>query len=73
MKVFISHAKEQADLAEKITVKLRARGHKVFFDEHTLAAGAEYDNRIRKAILGCDLFIFMISPESVRHGSYATH
>lgn len=71
MKIFISYAREQQTIAERCATRLRAEYHKVFFDKDNLASGERYDTPIRQQIAGCDLFIFLISPQSVESGSYA--
>ena len=50
---------------------LREEGHSVFFDRVSLPPGEGYDSRIRSAVEKCNLFIFLISRESVSEGSYA--
>ena len=70
MQVFISFASEQRESAELIAVALRERGYKVFFSKDTLPAAQSYDLRIEKAVKSSDLFVFLISPESVTKGKY---
>jgi len=70
MKIFLSYASEDRELVEPIYLALRAQGHKVFFDRTDLPPGEEYDIRIRQAIEGCHLFIFLASPASLDAGSY---
>jgi hypothetical protein len=71
MKIFISHASEQHDLADLLTIALRGQGHKVFLDRDDLPPGNSYDDRISHAVEQCNLFIFLISPQSVEANSYA--
>jgi hypothetical protein len=71
MKVFISYASEYRKVADRIAVGLRQESVDVFFDRDQLPPGGAYDTRIRKAIKQSDLFIFLISPESVSENSYA--
>jgi hypothetical protein len=71
MKIFLSYAREQARIAQSISIRLLDDGHKSFFDLTTLPVGRSYDAKIRDAIRGADLFIFLISPESIRENSYA--
>jgi len=71
MKVFISYASEYRDIADRIAVGLRQEGFSVFFDRDQLPPGGGYDTRIRKAIKQSDLFIFLISPESISENAYA--
>lgn len=71
MKIFISYANEHRSVADSITIKLRGEGHTVFFDKDELPPATSYDSPIRAAITDCDLFIFLISPESIAKNSYA--
>jgi nucleoid-associated protein YgaU len=43
----------------------------VFFDREDLPAGRSFDDYIRNAIEESDLFVFLISPESVADGRYS--
>ena len=70
MKLFVSFASQDRSTAEQIALALGA-SHEVFFDRATLPAGGDYHTHIRKYIAGIDVLIFLISPESVRSGSYA--
>src|SRR5262245_50949659 len=70
MKVFISHASEQAEMARSIEIALRGEGHSVFLDRSSLSPGDTYNDHIRDAIARCDLFIFLISPEAIAQGRY---
>ena len=69
--IFISYAGERRSVADSIAVRLRGEGHTVFFDKDSLPPADSYDASIRQAITDCDLFIFLISLESVTPGSYA--
>ena len=71
MRIFLSYASEHRRQAEGIAIRLRQDGHEVFFDRQTLEPGKEYDRTIRREIDACELFVFLISPESVARGSYA--
>jgi hypothetical protein len=71
MKIFLSYAHEQRRIAEEISVALSVRGHEVFFDRSALKPGKEYDSPIQKAIDECDVFVFLISPASVKKETYA--
>ena len=71
MRIFLSYASEHRRQAEGIAIRLRQDGHEVFFDRQTLEPGKEYDRTIRREIDDCELFVFLISPESVARGSYA--
>ena len=71
MKIFLSFASPDRSDAERIQLALLGAGHEVFFDEASLAPGSDYNSRIRKAINECQVFVFLISPNSVGHGRYA--
>ena len=71
MNIFVSYASERRTVADSISVKLRGEGHTVFFDKDDLPPAESYDASIRKAITDCDLFVFLISPESIAKSSYA--
>jgi hypothetical protein len=71
MKVFLSYASEDRALAEEVQLALAGAGHEVFFDRESLPAGGDYHEKIRNSVEGSDLFVFLISPDSVAQGSYA--
>jgi hypothetical protein len=71
VKIFVSYSSEDRAIADALAVGLRQDGHEVFFDRDNLRAGEEYHARIRNDIDACDLFVFIITPGSVRSTSYA--
>jgi hypothetical protein len=71
MKAFISHSHAQADDADALALALRGAGHKAVLDRDFLKGGDEFHAALRKAIQSADLFVFLISPQSVREGSFA--
>lgn len=70
MKIFLSYASPDRPVAEAIQLTLLGAGNEVFFDEASLPPGSDYNSRIREAINKSDVFIFLISPNSVTHGRY---
>jgi HEAT repeat protein len=70
MKIFLSYASEQSELAKDIALALRAENHMVFFDRSSLASSEPYNADIRKAIENSQLFVFLISPHSATAGRY---
>ena len=70
MRIFLSYSSNDRDVADRIHLSLVAQQHDVFFDREDLAPGLEYDGRIAREIQRTDLFIFLISPESLRPGRY---
>ena len=71
MRVFVSYASEQRTTADRIANGLRQAGHRVFFDRDALQPGDGYDDAIRREIEKSDLFVFLVSPQSVESGGYA--
>jgi len=71
MRVFISYASEQRNLAERLTLGLRNEGHGVFFDKEALPAGVSFDDRIRSALRRSQIFVFLVSKASLQKGGYA--
>ena len=71
MKIFLSYASEDRARAEEIQLALAGAGHEVFFDRQSLPAGGDYHERIRASVDEADLFVFLVSPDSVAEGGYA--
>src|SRR5215210_1921139 len=59
--VFLSYASQDADAARKICEALRASGIEVWFDQSELRGGDAWDQKIRKQIKECALFVPLIS------------
>jgi TolB-like protein len=59
--VFISYASQDAQAAQRICEALRAAGIEVWFDQSELRGGDVWDQRIRREIHECALFIPIIS------------
>lgn len=70
MKIFLSYASEDRREAESIYYKLVNADHTIFFDRRSLSPGKEFDSEIKREINESDLFIFLISPNSVDASSY---
>jgi hypothetical protein len=70
MKIFLSHASQDNAVAESIAFSLRSRGYRVFLDRDDLPAGVSYDQQIERAVKDSDIFIFLISPDSVAEARY---
>jgi len=68
--VFLSYSSEQTDAATRIELSLKEDGHKVFRDRSSLPAGEAFDARIREAVADSDVFVFLITRESVSAGRY---
>lgn len=69
--VFLSYASQDAQAAQKICATLRAAGIEVWFDQSELRGGDVWDQKIRREIRDCALFIPIISANTAsRHEGY---
>src|SRR5215471_9423817 len=62
--VFLSYASQDAEAAQKICEALRSAGIEVWFDKSELRGGDAWDQKIRRQIKTCALFIPVISKNS---------
>jgi TolB-like protein/Tfp pilus assembly protein PilF len=69
--VFLSYASQDAQPAQRICGALRAAGIEVWFDQSELRGGDAWDQKIRREIHECALFIPVISANTAsRHEGY---
>ena len=69
--VFLSYASQDAEAAQKICEALGAAGIEVFLDQSELRGGDAWDQKIRREIHDCALFIPIISANTAsRHEGY---
>jgi TolB-like protein len=59
--VFLSYASQDAEAARRICESLRAAGIEVWFDQSELRGGDAWDQKIRRQIRECALFVPVIS------------
>src|SRR5476651_648453 len=59
--VFLSYASQDAPAVERIAGALRAAGVEVWFDKNELVGGDVWDQKIRRQIKECALFVPVIS------------
>ena len=59
--IFLSYASQDREAAQKICEALRAAGIEVFLDQSELRGGDVWDQKIRREIHDCALFIPLIS------------
>jgi TolB-like protein/Tfp pilus assembly protein PilF len=62
--VFLSYASQDEEAAHKICETLRAAGIEVWFDKSELRGGDAWDQKIRRQIRECSLFLPIISAHS---------
>src|SRR4051812_31333319 len=60
--VFVSYASQDSEAAKNICDALRAAGVEVWFDQSELVGGDAWDQKIKKQIRECALFVPIISP-----------
>jgi TolB-like protein/Tfp pilus assembly protein PilF len=69
--VFLSYASQDAGAAKRISDALRAAGIEVWFDRSELRGGDAWDQKIRRELHDCALFIPIISANTAaRHEGY---
>ena len=69
--VFLSYASQDAEAARRICESLRNAGVEVWFDQSELRGGDAWDQKIRRQIRDCALFIPIISANTaLRHEGY---
>ena len=66
--VFLSYASQDAEAARRIADALRAFGVEVWFDQSDLRGGDAWDQKIRKQIHACTLFLPLISATTQERG-----
>ncbi len=69
--VFLSYASQDAEAAQNLCNALRGAGIEVWFDQSELRGGDAWDQRIRREIRDCALFMPIISARTeFRHEGY---
>jgi TolB-like protein/tetratricopeptide (TPR) repeat protein len=69
--VFLSYASQDAEAAQRLCNALRTAGIEVWFDQSELRGGDVWDQKIRREIHDCALFIPVISANTAsRHEGY---
>jgi hypothetical protein len=66
--VFLSYAREDTDAARRIADALRAFGVEVWFDQSELRGGDSWDQKIRRQIKDCALFMPIVSEHTQARG-----
>jgi hypothetical protein len=71
MRIFLSYTSQDKSDAEAIAFSLRNRGYRVFLDKDDLPAGRSYDDQLERAVKKSQIFIFLLSPDSIVEGRFA--
>lgn len=65
IEVFVSYSRKDSDFARKLEEQLTLNGKTTWFDQDSIAEGADFQQEIYKGIEQSDNFLFIISPSSV--------
>jgi hypothetical protein len=68
--VFISYAREDSDLAERLYNELKKAGFKPWLDKHNIIAGLDWKEQIMNAIENSRFFLPLFSATSVKKIGY---
>jgi len=63
--VFISYSRADSDIARKLNNELQLQGKTTWFDQESIASGADFAREIEQGIQSSDNFLFILSPQSV--------
>jgi len=63
--VFISYSRADSDLARKLNNELQLQGKTTWFDQESIASGADFAREIEQGIQSSDNFLFILSPQAV--------
>ena len=64
--VFISYSRADSDFARKLNNALQRQRKRTWFDQESIASGADFQQEIHKGIETSNFFLFMLSPRSVK-------
>ena len=65
LEVFISYSRADSDFARQLNDALMEVGKLTWFDQESIASGADFQQEIYQGIENCDNFLFIISPQSI--------
>lgn len=63
--VFISYSRVDSDFARKLNDFLQRQGKRTWFDQESIASGADFQQEIYRGIESSDHFLFILSPNAV--------
>ncbi|MBW4463161.1 MAG: TIR domain-containing protein [Nodosilinea sp. WJT8-NPBG4] len=63
--VFISYSRVDSDFARRLNDALQTQGKRTWFDQESIATGTDFQQEIYRGIESSDVFVFLLSPESV--------
>jgi len=63
--VFISYSRSDSDFARNLNEALQTQGKTTWFDQESIASGADFQQEIYRGIENSDNFLFILSPRAV--------
>ncbi|MEM7064123.1 MAG: TIR domain-containing protein [Cyanobacteria bacterium P01_B01_bin.77] len=63
--VFVSYSRVDADFARRLNEALQIQGKRTWFDQESIATGADFQQEIYRGIENSDVFLFVLSLQSV--------
>jgi hypothetical protein len=69
--IFLSYSRHDQQFADSLTNSLETHGIQVWVDQQNLQGGDSWRSAISEAITGCDAFVVVLSPDSVRSKNVA--
>lgn len=64
--VFLSHSARDRRFADRLATSLRSNGIPVWYSSTNIAGAQQWHDEIGKALLRCDWFVVVLSPNSVK-------
>ena len=64
--VFISYSRADSDFARKLNNALQQQRKRTWFDQESIASGADFQQEIYKGIETANFFLFVLSPRAVK-------
>ncbi len=64
--VFVSYSRTDSDFARKLNEELQFNGKTTWFDQESIASGADFQQEIYRGIEGATNFLFVISPDAIQ-------
>ena len=65
-KIFISYSRADSSIVDNLFVKLQSAGHSIWVDRVSIQGGDQWRRQIVSAIETSDVFILVLSPNSIK-------
>ena len=66
MTTFISYSRVNSDFAVRLAKDLKKGDYDVWLDQLDIPTGSRWDDEIEKALEACEIFLIVLSPESIQ-------